>query len=91
MSTTGPSHSLTFIQGLSYFEDLDQGHLVIHVSLGLNTLMSETNRLVTLADKQDRHKLSDEFPLELLALECLKSSFDIVSCIATLTFLPILH
>ena len=49
--------------------------------------MSEINRLVTLADNQDRHKLSDEFALESLALECLrKLIFDIVPCIATLTF-----
>ena len=55
-------------------------------------MILETNRLVTFADNQDRHKLSDEFPLELLVMECLKSLFDIVSCIAILTFfLPILH
>ena len=40
-----------------YFEDLGQGHLVTLTlaqrSLGLNALMSETNRLVTLITRTD--------------------------------------
>ena len=35
-------------------------------SLGLNVLKSETNRLVALTDNKDRHKLPDEFALELV-------------------------
>ena len=48
--------------------------------------MLVTNRLVTLANNYDRHKLSDEFPLELLTLDCLKLIFDIVPCIAIYCF-----